>query len=155
MLTFSSNTWAVESIQPEIQEPGKIELAMGKSFVLPIPESVKKSDHIRVTIAAPEIADFLFIPKVNRKNRVRNIYIKGLKPGVTNLTLWKNGSMFRLYDVEVTFDISLLKQRLHDIIPEEKDIRVFASTDGITLSGTISTTCLKWPGANKSCWKSK
>jgi pilus assembly protein CpaC len=140
MLTFSSNTWAVESIQPEIQEPGKIELAMGKSFVLPIPESVKKSDHIRVTIAAPEIADFLFIPKVNRKNRVRNIYIKGLKPGVTNLTLWKNGSMFRLYDVEVTFDISLLKQRLHDIIPEEKDIRVFASTDGITLSGTISST---------------
>jgi pilus assembly protein CpaC len=139
LLIFSSNTWAVESLQPEIQEPGKIELVMGKSFVLPIPDSVKKSDHIRVTIAAPEIADFIFIPKVNRKNRVRNIYIKGLKPGITNLTLWKNGSMFRLYDVEVAFDISFLKQRIHDILPDEKDIRIFTAKDSITLSGVVSS----------------
>ncbi len=138
LLIFSSNTWAVESLQPEIQEPGKIELVMGKSFVLPIPDSVKKSDHIRVTIAAPEIADFIFIPKVTRKNRVRNIYLKGLKPGITNLTLWKNGSMFRLYDVEVAFDISFLKQRIHDILPDEKDIRIFTAKDSITLSGVVS-----------------
>jgi pilus assembly protein CpaC len=139
LLIFSSNAWAVESLQPEIQEPGKIELTMGKSFVLPIPDSVKKSDHIRVTIAAPEIADFIFIPKVNRKNRVRNIYIKGLKPGITNLTLWKNGKMFRLYDVEVSFDISFLKQRIHDILPDETDVRIFAAKDSITLSGIVSS----------------
>jgi pilus assembly protein CpaC len=138
-LILPASTFAADTIQPEIQEPGKIELVMGKSFVLPVPESVKKSDHIRVTIAAPEIADFLFIPKVNRKNRVRNIYLKGFKPGVTNLTLWKNGSLFRLYDVEVTFDISFLKQRIHDILPNEKDIRVFAIKDSITLSGVVSS----------------
>jgi pilus assembly protein CpaC len=111
-----------------------------KSYVLPIPDTVKESDHIRITIAAPEIADFLFIPKVNRKNRVRNIYIKGLKPGATNLTLWKNGNIFRIYDITVNFDISLLKQKIHEILPDEKDIRIFATKDSITLSGTVSST---------------
>lgn len=140
LLAFSANLWAVETIKPEIQEPGKIELVMGKSFVLPVPESVKKSDNIRVTIAEPEIADFIFIPKVNRKDRVTNIYLKGLKPGMTNLTLWKNGSLFRLYDIEVNFDTSLLKQKIHYILPDEKDIRIFATQDSITLSGTVSST---------------
>lgn len=140
LLIFSANLWAVDNIQPVIQEPGRIELVLGKSFVLPIPESVKKSDHIRVTIAAPEIADFIFIPKVNRKDRVRNIYLKGLKPGATNLTLWKNGSIFRLYDVEVALDTSLLKQRIHDILPDEEGIRIFTTGDSITLSGTVSST---------------
>ena len=140
LLTFSANLWAVETIKPEIQEPGKIELVMGKSFVLPVPESVKKSDNIRVTIAEPEIADFIFIPKVNRRYRVRNIYLKGLKPGMTNLTLWKNGSMFRLYDIEVNFDTSLLKEKIHQILPDEKNIRIFTSKDSVTLSGTVSNT---------------
>jgi pilus assembly protein CpaC len=111
-----------------------------KSYVLPIPETVKKSDHIRVTIAAPDIADFLFIPKVNRKDRVRSIYIKGLKPGATNLTLWKNGNIFRIYDIAVNFDISLLKQKIHEILPDEEDIRIFATKDSITLAGTVSST---------------
>ncbi|UCD32922.1 MAG: type II and III secretion system protein family protein [Desulfobacterales bacterium] len=140
LLAFSANLWAVETIKPEIQEPGKIELVMGKSFVLPVPESVKKSDNIRVTIAEPEIADFIFIPKVNRRDRVRNIYLKGLKPGMTNMTLWKNGSMFRVYDIAVNFDTSLLKQKIHNILPDEKDIRIFATQDSITLSGPLSST---------------
>jgi len=142
LLIFSAGTWAGDNVQPDFQKPEfkSIELAVGKSDVLPIPESVKKSDRIRVTIAAPEIADFLFIPKVNRKNRVRNIYIKGLKPGVTNLTLWKNGHIFRIYDIAVNFDISLLKQKIHEILPDEKDIRIFSTKDSITLSGKVSST---------------
>ena len=142
LLIFSAGAWAGDNVQPEFQKPQfkLIELAVGKSDVLPIPESVKKSDHIRVTIAAPEIADFLFIPKVNRKSRVKNIYIKGKKAGATTLTLWKNGELFYVYDVEVNYDISLLKQRLHEVLPDERDIRIFATKDSITLSGTISST---------------
>ncbi|MGB2930324.1 MAG: type II and III secretion system protein family protein [Desulfobacterales bacterium] len=142
LLIFSTGTWAGDNVQPEFQKPQfkLIELAVGKSDVLPIPESIKKSDHIRVTIAAPEIADFLFIPKVNRKSRVKNIYIKGKKAGATTLTLWKNGELLYVYDVEVNYDISLLKQRLHEALPDERDIRVFATKDSITLAGTISST---------------
>ena len=140
LLTFSVSAWAADNVLPEFAEPQKIELTVNKSYVLPIPESVKISDHIRITIASPGIADFIFIPKVNRTNRVRNIYLKGHKPGVTNMTLWKNGSIFRVYDIEVAFDIGILKQRLHDILPEEKDIRVFATKNKIVLSGTVSST---------------
>ena len=140
LLIFFTGSWAADNIQTGIQESREIEIAVDKSYVLPIPETVKKSDHIRVTIAAPDIADFLFIPKVNRKNRVRNIYIKGLKPGVTNLTLWKNGHIFRIYDIAVNFDISLLKQKIHEVLPDEKDIRIFATKDSIILSGTVSST---------------
>jgi len=142
LLIFSAGAWAGDNAQPEFQKPQfkSIELAVGKSDVLPIPESVKKSDHIRVTIAAPEIADFLFIPKVNRKSRVKSIYIKGKKAGATTLTLWKNGELLYVYDVEVNYDISLLKQRLNEVLPDERDIRIFAAKDSVTLAGNISST---------------
>jgi pilus assembly protein CpaC len=141
LLIFSASTRAGDNIQPEIQKPriGIIELAVGKSDFLPIPEAVKKSDHIRVTLGDPEIADFIFIPKASRRNKVRNIYIKGIKQGATTLTLWKNGELFCIYDVHVYYDVSLLKRKLHDILPDEKDIRVFSTKDSITLLGTVSS----------------
>jgi len=140
LLIFSAGSWATDSTQKEVQASQEIEIAVGKSYVLPIPETVRDSDHIRIAIAAPNIADFLFIPKVNKKNRVREIYIKGLKPGVTNLTLWKNGQIFRIYDISVTFNISMLKRRIHEILPDEEEIRIFSTRDSITLSGTVSST---------------
>jgi len=141
LLIFSASTWAGDNVQPEIQKPriGIIELAVGKSDVLPIPEAVKKSDHIRVTLGDPGIADFIFIPKASRRNKIRNIYIKGISQGATTLTLWKNGELFCIYDVHVYHDVSLLKRKLHDILPGEKDIRVFSTKDSITLSGTVSS----------------
>jgi len=137
LLIFSAGSWATDNTPMAVQASQEIVITVGKSYVLPIPETVRDSDHIRIAIAAPDIADFLFIPKVNKKSRVRDIYIKGLKPGVTNLTLWKNGQIFRIYDISVTFDISMLKQRLHEILPDEKEIRIFSTKDSITLSGTV------------------
>jgi pilus assembly protein CpaC len=138
-LIFSAGSWATDTTQTVVQASQEIEIAAGKSYVLPIPETVRSSDHIRIAIAAPDIADFLFIPKVNRKSRVRDIYIKGLKPGVTNLSLWKNGQIFRIYDISVTFNISLLKRRIHEILPDEEEVRIFSTKDSITLSGTVSS----------------
>ena len=140
LLIFPAGSWATDTTQTAVQASQEIEIAVGKSYVLPIPETVRDSDHIRIAIAAPDIADFLFIPKVNRKTRVRDIYIKGLKPGVTNLSLWKNGQIFRIYDIAVTFNISQLKQRIHEILPEEKEIRMFATKNSVTLAGTVSST---------------
>ncbi|MBW2671357.1 MAG: type II and III secretion system protein family protein [Deltaproteobacteria bacterium] len=138
LLIFSAGSWATDTTTA-VQASQEIEIAVDKSYVLPIPKTVRESDHIRIAIAAPDIADFLFIPKINRKNRVRDIYIKGLKPGVTNLTLWKNGQIFRIYDIAVTFNISMLKRRLHEILPDEEEIRIFSTKDSITLSGTVSS----------------
>ena len=55
------------------------------------------------------------------------------------MTIWKNDKVFRVYDIEVTYDILRLKQKLHDILPDEEDIRVFETKGSIVLSGTVSS----------------
>jgi pilus assembly protein CpaC len=139
LLIFSADTWAAEEVQPDIQKTQRIELVVDKSFVLPIPEPLKKSDQIRVTIAAPEIADFIFIPQIGKGRRPQFIYIKGKSPGETNLTLWIGNRLVSVYDLQVTYNILRLKERLHNILPDEKEIRVYGTHDSIVLSGTISS----------------
>jgi pilus assembly protein CpaC len=140
LLIFFTASWAADTIQTDVRKSCEIGIVKGKSYVLQMPKEVEQSDHIRVTIADPDIADFIFLPPVNRNNRPRNIYIIGKSSGVTNLTLWKNGNIFRIYDITVNFDISLLKQKIHEILPDEKDIRIFSTKDSIVLSGTVSST---------------
>ena len=140
LLIFSAGTWAADDVQPEIQKTQRIELVVDKAFVLPIPEPLKKSDQIRVTIAAPEIADFIFIPKIRKGSRPKFIYIKGVSPGETNLTLWIGDRLVSVYDLQVTYNILQLKERLHNILPDEKEIRVYATHDSIVLSGMVSST---------------
>jgi pilus assembly protein CpaC len=77
------------------------------------------------------VADFVLISP-------REIYITGKAAGVTNMTLWQNKGNYTVYDLEVEFDISRLKQRLAEILPEERDIRVMAMHDSIALSGRVS-----------------
>jgi len=125
LFIFSTGTWAGDNIQSEYQKPQfeVIELIKGKTDVLEIP--CTKSDHFRITVVDQDVADFINLTKASRGKKVRRIYIKGLEQGATTLTLWKNGELFRIYDVHVYYDVSLLKRKLHDILPDEKDIRVF------------------------------
>jgi len=136
LFIFSTGTWAGDDGQPGCQKPQfeVIELIKGKTDVLEIP--CTKSDHFRITVVDQNVADFINLTKANK---VRRIYIKGLEQGATTLTLWKNGELFCIYDVHVYYDVSLLKRKLHDILPDEKDIRVFSTKDSITLSGTASS----------------
>jgi len=87
----------------------------------------------RVSIADREIADFNLLSP-------REIYITGMKAGITNLTLWEGKDKLKIYDLEVTYDISRLKQKLHEMLPEETDIRVASFDDSITLTGRVSST---------------
>jgi len=137
LFIFSTGTWAGDDGQPGCQKPQfeVIELIKGKTDVLEIP--CTKSDHFRITVVDQNVADFINLTKANK---VRRIYIKGLEQGATTLTLWKNGELFCIYDVHVYYDVSLLKRKLHDILPDEKDIRIFSTKDSITLSGTVSNT---------------
>lgn len=140
LLIFSAGTWAMDDTQPEVQRTDRIELVVDKAVSIPIPEPLKKSDEIRVTIAAPKIADFLFIPQASKANRPKFIYIKGNKPGVTNLSLWVGDELFHVYEIEVSLNVVQLKQRLHDILPEEEGLRVYTTHDRIVLSGVVSST---------------
>ena len=106
----------------------KLELSAGKSKVLDLPVAIK-----RASLANPEVADTVVLSPTQ-------IYLTGKAIGVTNLTLWnENGKVSGMYDVVVVPDLSRLKENLHKVLPEEQGLRVTASSDRITLSGTASS----------------
>jgi pilus assembly protein CpaC len=70
----------------------------------------------------------------------QQIYLTGKACGVTNVTLWDvENKVIGILDLEISPDISRLKEMLHKILPEEKDVRINATHDQITLSGTVSS----------------
>ncbi len=83
----------------------------------------------RISVADPEIADIILISE-------KEVYVNGLAPGVTNLSLWGK-SRFTTATVTVEADVSLLKEKLHQILPKEK-IGVEAAGDTVVLSGEVS-----------------
>jgi pilus assembly protein CpaC len=128
LLVFVSSSWARDSLMLVTKKAEKLDLVVGKSLVLKSRNPVD-----RVSIAAPEIADFMLLSS-------REIYITGKEPGTTNLTIWQNKNVLAVYDLEVAFDISRLKQEMHKILPDEKELYVTAMHNSITLSGRVSST---------------
>jgi pilus assembly protein CpaC len=83
----------------------------------------------RISVADPDTADIILISD-------REIYINGLSPGVTNISLWGK-SRFTSATVTVEADLSLLKEKLHQILPKER-IGVESAGDSVVLSGEVS-----------------
>ena len=104
----------------------QLDLVAGKSIVLSSSKAVK-----RVSIANPDVADFVLLSP-------QELYITGKEAGTTNMTLWQSGKVVAVYDINVRYDITSLKQDIHELLPDEKDITIVASHDTITLSGRVS-----------------
>src|SRR6056297_2242836 len=86
-----------------------------------------------LSIANPSIADFSTLSD-------RTIYVLGKAPGRTTLTLLDaNGRLITNVEVRVAADISEFKERLRQILPDEK-IEVRSANDGVVLSGSVSST---------------
>ena len=126
LLIYPASTGAESTFILEAIEAKKIEMVSGKSLILRSTEPIK-----RVSVADPEIVDFLLLS-------ANEVYLKGKRAGVTNLTLWQNKKIVAVYDLEVTYDLSGLKQQLHAILPDEDNLRVISTNDSITLSGRIT-----------------
>jgi pilus assembly protein CpaC len=85
-----------------------------------------------LSIANPGIADISSLSD-------RTIYVLGKAPGTTTLTLLDaTGKLITNVDVVVAADVTEFKQRLRQILPNEK-IEVRTANDGIVLSGTASS----------------
>ena len=126
LFIFPAISISKDAIKLQAIEGQKLEIVSGKSIVLQSNAPVS-----RVSIAAPEVADFLILSATE-------IYITGKAAGTTNLTLWQNKKLVAIYDLEVTYDLSRLKQQMHDILPEEEALHIMGTNDSITLSGKIS-----------------
>ncbi len=86
-----------------------------------------------LSIANPAIADISSLSD-------RTIYVLGKSPGLTTLTLLDaTGKLITNVDVRVAPDLSEFKERLKQILPDEK-IDVRSANDGIVMSGTVSST---------------
>ena len=85
-----------------------------------------------LSIANPNIADFSTLSD-------RSVYVLGKVPGLTTLTLLDaQGRLISNVEVKVTADIAEFKERLRQILPDEK-IEVRTANNGIVLSGTASS----------------
>jgi len=112
----------------EVGSAYEVIVSQGKSQVLQLPEAY--SD---VMIADPKIADVLPLT-------THSVYIVGKSPGATALTIYGPGrKLLAAVNVEVSADLDSFKARLHDILPNEKDIAVRPANQSIILSGTVSS----------------
>ncbi|MDF1856223.1 type II and III secretion system protein family protein [Pseudooceanicola sp.] len=106
----------------------KVSVAMNRAVVV---ES--DTPFAELSIANPQIADISSLSD-------RSIYVLGKSPGITTLTLLdQNGQLITNVDVVVAADITEFKERLRQILPNEK-IEVRTANDGIVLSGTVTSS---------------
>jgi pilus assembly protein CpaC len=125
---IASEAIAKESvIKLDVTAPKKISLMVGKAVVIETPTAVK-----RVSLAATAYADAIVLSP-------RQVYVIGKTSGLTNMILWEGDNVLAAVDLEVYPDIVRLKEKLHEVLPQEQNIRVSSSNDAITLSGTVSS----------------
>jgi pilus assembly protein CpaC len=131
VLIFSSSSWGQGGpprLKLETTSPQKLHLTVGKSIIIQSPGAVR-----RVSLVSPEIADVMVLTPTQ-------IYLTGKASGLTHVTLWDVGDkVIGILELEISPDISRLKEMLHKILPEEKDIRINSTHDQITLAGTVSS----------------
>ena len=128
LMFISIKSWAANTMISEIQEANKLDMVIGKSILVTTSERIK-----RVSIAAPEVADFVLLS-------TNEIYITGKAAGTTNLTIWQDKKIRSIYDLEVAYDVAGFKQKLHDLLPGETEILTIGTGGSITLMGEVSST---------------
>lgn len=117
-----------EDTAPDLSDPQKLELTSGKAVVLKSRQSLT-----RVSEPDTEVLQALLLSP-------NEVYLTPQAAGTTNLILWEDGDVVAIYDVTVSYDLSRLKQRLHDIFPDENELRVMNAHDSIALSGRVSSS---------------
>ncbi len=110
----------------EVAAPAKIEVAIGKSTMLKLPEPV-----INRTLGNPNVAQAMLVAP-------DTLYLLGVTVGTTNMIVQGKSKRCNVIDVAVAMDATGLANTLRELMPEEKDIRVSAAADSLVLSGTVS-----------------
>ncbi len=101
-----------------------IKLRAGQSKVLRLPFTIT-----RISVANPEVADIILTSP-------QEVYINGLAPGTTNLSVWGRGR-FSSARVTVEADLGQLKENLATVLPKEK-IGVMPADENVVLTGEVS-----------------
>jgi pilus assembly protein CpaC len=110
-----------------VNELQKLHLTVGESRIVEAAAPFK-----RASVANPEVADQIVLSP-------KQIYLAGKAVGTTTLTLWgQDGQVANVFQVQVSPDVTRLKEQIHTMLPHEPGIQVMNSHDHITLAGNVS-----------------
>lgn len=129
---FAASSPSLAAAMPQTSEPPMSEVGphvdaiLGKSTLVRLPAPIT-----RISVGNPLVADVVLI-------NPREIYLLGKSIGSTNVILWTKSGQATIVDVTVAMDTAALQDRLNQLLPGEKNIKVSASADTVVLSGRIS-----------------
>jgi pilus assembly protein CpaC len=107
------------------QRAENLTITFGKSIVLDYPEDVRQ-----ISTANPEVVDAS--PATSRE-----ILLHGKALGSSTVIIWSKSGQRTFYNVNVEPDLEPLRRLLRETFPKE-EIRVQASRDSLSLTGTVS-----------------
>jgi pilus assembly protein CpaC len=116
---------AAQASSPETSVQS-LHLLVGRSLVI-----TTQSRIFRISVADPTIVDALVVSPTQ-------ILISGKSPGVASLVIWDESGESQTFDAFVDIDVSELKAKIHQILPDEP-VRVEARGGVTTLSGMVSS----------------
>lgn len=122
----SAQQSAMELPAPVTEIGPHVDAILGKSTLVRLPAPV-----VRISVGSPSVADVVLI-------NPREIYLLGKSVGSTNIILWSKSGQATIIDVAVAMDTAALQDRLNQLLPSEKNIKVSASADTVVLSGRVS-----------------
>jgi pilus assembly protein CpaC len=116
----------------EVNAPQVLHLTVGESKIVETDSSFK-----RASVADPNIADQIVLS-------TKQLYLAGIDVGTTTLTLWgSDGKVSNVFNIQVSPDISRLKEQIHMLFPNEKEVTVTAAHGHIALTGQVSSRDIK------------
>ncbi|HEX6978892.1 MAG TPA: type II and III secretion system protein family protein [Alphaproteobacteria bacterium] len=106
---------------------GQVLVPLNKSQILQVDRAFSE-----VTVGSPEIADVVPLTR-------QSVYVLGKKLGSTNLMFMGDRNRpLAVVDLVVTHDVEGLKQKLFEVLPDER-IEVRSANEGIVISGQVSS----------------
>ncbi|MCX7292985.1 type II and III secretion system protein family protein [Janthinobacterium sp.] len=109
----------------EAASPGNLQLQVGKSSMLRLPEAV-----LARSVGNPAVLQAMLVAP-------DTLYVVGVDVGSTNMIIQGRSGTCSVVNVSVSMDPAGLQATLAALMPEEKAIRVTAVADTLVLSGTV------------------
>ena len=109
----------------EAATPGNLQLQVGKSSMLRLPEAV-----LTRSVGNPAVLQAMLVAP-------DTLYVVGVDVGSTNMIIQGKSGVCSVVNVSVSMDPAGLQVTLAALMPEEQAIRVTAVADTLVLSGTV------------------
>ncbi|PHV20284.1 outer membrane channel protein [Janthinobacterium sp. BJB446] len=109
----------------EAASPGNLQLQVGKSSMLRLPEAV-----LARSVGNPAVVQAMLVAP-------DTLYVVGVDVGSTNMIIQGRSGVCSVVNVSVSMDPAGLQATLAALMPDEKAIRVTAVADTLVLSGTV------------------